>query len=150
MLPDVKKLIKNVYTFCKNEAKLKRPLIRFENVTKRACALLDINKTRLCRAVQDDASVGCVDDSNGKKPSGRVESLDSFFKSVVKQACFDFFNKNKTITLRNLQKHLKETHDSDVKKYVLWKALHSIGFNYGRVQPNKKGLYERKYNVKVS
>ena len=144
MLPDVKKLIKNVYTFCKREAKLKRPLIRFENATKRACALLDINKTRLWRTVQDDASVGCVDDSNGKKPPGRAESIDSFSKSVVKQACFEFFNKNKTLTLRNLQKYLKETHDLDVKKYVLWKALHSIGFKYGRVQQNKKGLFERK------
>ena len=46
-------------------------------------------------------------------------------------------------SLKTLLAYLKENNDVTFTKYKLWKALHSIGFRYGKVDQKSMGHLER-------
>ena len=116
MLPDAKTLVRNVYKVCKQEATRKRLFVKIDSPTKRACAALGISKSQLMKTLGKEAVTSKETESSSSNKHGGVTSVDSFSKGVIKRTCFEFFDKNKTLTLRNLQQYLKETHDLDVKK----------------------------------
>lgn len=151
MLPDAKDLIFRVYQTCKKESDRGRLVYSVDKFLKRACALLGIDKHTLQRIVNKfdksaTSSSGtkekvCSDKTKGKP--GPMPSVDSFSKSVIRNACIHLISKNKTLTLKTLLVYLKENNDVTFSKYKLWKALHSIGFRYGKVDQKNMGHLER-------
>ena len=87
-------------------------------------------------------------ESKPRERNGPLPSLDSFSKGVIRNACLKMFKENKTVTYGSMINFLRENHDLQVSKYCLWKALHSLGFRYGKVGKNNMGHFERTDIVK--
>ena len=128
MLPNAKDLIVRVYQTCKKESERGRLMYSVNRFVKRTCHILGIKEQTLQRIVSDK-SCSTSDTKNNvssekvtKKP-GPTPSVDSFSKSVIRNACLYFISKNKTLTLKTLLAYLKENNDLILSKYKLWKAL---------------------------
>ena len=151
MLPNAQDLILRVYKTCKKESERGCLVYSVAKFVKRTCCMLGIKKQTLQRIVSkcDKTSPSTSDidkkvfTEKTKGKPGPAPSVDSFSKGVLRNACLHFFSKNKTLTLKTLLAYLKENNDVTFTKYKLWKALHSIGFRYGKVDQKSMGHLER-------
>ena len=55
---------------------------------------------------------------------------------------------NKTLCLKSLKQAVADKVDASFSKLTLWRALHSLGFRYGKFDKKRACLYERKDIVK--
>ena len=152
--PSVKGLILNVLKVCAIESKRNRPKISFSHPFKRACHLLGLSERTVNRyasgndSKKDTVPASSDGPSAAKKIRGRKNVLDSFDKMTIRNTALRLMKENKTITVDSLRRALADKIDVSVSKIAIWRALHSLGFRYGRIDKKRLCLYERKDIVK--
>ena len=141
------------FKVCAIESKRNRPKISFSHPFKRACYLLGLSERTVNRYASGNDSkkdtVPALSDgpSAAKKIRGRKNVLDSFDKMTIRNTALRLMKENKTITVDSLRRALADKIDVSVSKIAIWRALHSLGFRYGRIDKKRLCLYERKDNV---
>ena len=49
-----------------------------------------------------------------------------------------FFEGNETLKLKKMKCSLKEKHDIEISKFMLFKLLHELGFKYKKARNNRE------------
>ena len=150
--PSVKSIVLNVLKACRSESKRNRPRVSFSEPLKRAGYLLGVSERTVKRySCESDSQTESVSSSAvhvNNERRGRKKVLDIFDKSVIRNASVRMLKENKTVTLDSLKREILLKHDISVNKMTLWRALHSLGFRFGRLDKKRQCLYERKDIVK--
>ena len=149
--PTVKCIILNVIKACESECKRKRPRVSFSEPLKRASYLLGLSERSVKRYSCENATepeTAVPSNAFKAESRGRKKVLDNFDKSTIRNASMRILKKNKTVTLASLKRELQVEHDLSISKMTLWRALHSLGFRFGRLDKKRLCLYERKDIVK--
>ena len=152
-LPPPYVLIRKLLSRLDKEAKLNKPLISFTRPNQRASNYLGlplqyIDSVRRFRESEGShgrpkkAKISTVPDEVPPPMKSRSK-VDSFDKSVIKNATLTLITRNENIDLKKLKTFLKNEKNMDISTYSLWKTLHSLGFRYGKVKRNQMGLLER-------
>ena len=104
-----------------------KPLIGCSRPLQRASAYLGITK----RCLYKYAGYSEISNlrnrqaaSTSTKKSSCRSKVDSFDKSVIKNATLSLIRKNKNVDLKSLKSYLNDEKDIHITKYSLWKALH--------------------------
>ena len=127
MLPEVIKLVTNVYKVFQWEAKRRKPIYSWKNVFKRTKHALGISSWKLKRALDSYDKYG----SDTSKEAGtvskvRMTTIDSFDRSVVKRAAVTLLNENKNISMKVLRQYLQENHEMTVSKCIHDRRCHTF------------------------
>ena len=152
---DVKSIVLNVLKACQKESKKAKPLVSLSNPLKRASFLLGLSERSIQRYLDSDIcdnSKSTADSLTSSKCASkqvkRKKKLDSFDLCTIKNTALQILQDNKTLTLKSLKQAVSGKLDISISKWTLMRALHSLGFRYGKFDKKRACLYERKDIVK--
>ena len=137
---DARRIIRNVFNFCKAE-KVRGTPIAFNQSSVRAAAMTGVSRASLYRVVREHDNPPAP--RTLPQRSQKLQ-LDSFDEGVIRRTINSMYSVKRILpTLSNVQEELKDAIGYKGSRESIRHLLKKLGFYYKRCQTNRTLLMER-------